>query len=58
MLQIGTPEFVPLRLSFDPEPIWLNQPKGDFDNEMFEVKDGFSLTSFLNKCVTSCFIHL
>ena len=56
--ECGTPEFAPFRLSFDPEPIWLNQPKGDFDGEMFEVKDGFSLTSFWNKCVTSCFIHL
>ena len=44
----GTPEFAPFRLSLDPEPIWLNQPKGGYSDSpyrTFEVKDGFSLYS-------------
>ena len=54
----GTPEFAPFRLSLDPEPGWLNQPKGDFHDRTFEVKDGFSLASFRDQCVMFCFIHL
>ena len=53
----GIPEFVPLRLSFDPEPIWLGQPKGDFHDRTFEVKDGFRLTGIEEMCVMFCFIR-
>ena len=53
----GIPEFVPFRLSFDPQPIWLNQPQGDVGLTS-EEKDGFSLISPRKKCVTLCFIPL
>ena len=54
----GAPELVPFRLSLDPEPTWLNLPKGDFHDTTFEEKDGFSLTSGRESCVTFCFIHM
>ena len=40
----GTPELVPFRISLDPEPTWLDEPRWDFEGETTEEKDGFSLS--------------
>ena len=40
----GTPEIVPFRISLDPEPTWLDEPRLDFEGETTEEKDGFSLS--------------
>ena len=40
----GIPELVPFRISLDPEPTWLDEPRWNFEGEMTEEKDGFSLS--------------
>ena len=39
----GTPELVPSRLSLDPEPTWLDEPRWGLEGETIEEKDGFFL---------------
>ena len=41
----GTPEIVPFRISLDPEPTWLDEPRWHFEGETTEEEDGFSLFS-------------